>query len=234
MMIQKKSPEELRIEWQNLRAEIFELDKACLSILQYSILLTSALSVFFKDELWPETSSPGTPEINSVFADYFVIALSIIWMLFYVYVYHKRLAIRRIGGYLTIFVESESNYLKWQTRLNQFREIRRSEPRYFLAKLKPEWVEFSLPEILQCMTTIYFCLNNESKLHCYLFISLFFSVLILSLFCFLAQFKPDIIWKQIQEGKTEHNDKSELPWLAILSILFLLLVLCFLCFWTST
>ncbi len=89
----RTEPKELHIEWQNLRAEIFELDKACLTILQITIAISAALIGWH--------SSAKAPDWGMI------TILSPIGMLSYSYLYHKRLSMRRIEGYLRVAIGSE-------------------------------------------------------------------------------------------------------------------------------
>ncbi len=124
-------------------------------------------------------------------------------MLFYIYLYHKRLAIRRIDEYLRVFIECHDNTPKWSQRIAIFRIVR--EP---LATLKPEYVEFLLPVVIQFIVTIHFLFSKESKLCLYSIIPITLFLLICTLFMFLHNFNPNDTWKKVKQFKSE-EDKNQ-------------------------
>ena len=114
-MCQESFTKELALEWTNLRTEIFELDKACLNILQFAIALTSALFV-----VW--TKNEG----GNIKPQFIYFLLSTIWTFLYMYLYHKRLRIVTIDGYLKKFIENNEGQRRgisplWITRLSEYR-----------------------------------------------------------------------------------------------------------------
>lgn len=206
-MTKDKLPEHLKLEWSNLRQEIFELDKACLSILQYCIVLTSGIILLF-------TKNPNSNiKVN---VDFVFVAISIIWTLFYMYTHHKRSRISTIGSYLKKFVENQNLYASplWTTRLSQYRKIRYSEAQYLLSAVKPSHVEFlfalivqivainyfELIDYLKCIVNIPECIVNINKTESCLYKIIPIICLCIIFILFIYQefiFKPDKIWNKI-------------------------------------
>lgn len=190
-------PKELHIEWQNLRTEIYELDKACLTILQVTIAVSAGLIGWY--------SSAREPGLGMI------IVLSPIWMLAYIYLYHKRLSIRRIEGYLRVVIESKDYTPKWEKKLQKFRA-----DRPFSAKINTEWIELLALLGVQAVVAGFTCLRLEfpskqtltswlaSPSMFGLALPIIFSITTCLLFRFLVCFNNklvDSIWENV-----EHSD----------------------------
>ncbi len=169
-------------EWQNLRAELQALDSACLSILEITVALSVGLLGWFY-------SRPP--------ADLAVVTtVSIVWLLAYVYMAHKRKGIRVIASYLRIFIESEPDLPKWETRIHSFRP-----KRGLAARLNPEHVELLAAISFQAL--VLSLVMNSGLLALVPTVALLITIVIFASLKRFAEGEIDSTWEAIKKKLDE-------------------------------